>query len=156
MNKKYIVRLMPEEKAQLQDLVRKGRTQVYRIKHANILLAIDADGLNWTDQQAAEAYRCTPNTARNVRQRFVEHGLETALERKKSELPPRRPVLDGEKEARLIAVACGRPPHGRAQWTLKLLADELVALEIVEAISDQTVRRTLKKMNLNHICSRAG
>jgi transposase len=156
MNKKYIVTLMPEEKAQLQSLVRKGKTQAYRIKHANILLAIDAEGRDWTDQQAADAYRCSANTVRNVRQRFVEQGLETALERKKSALPPRRPVLDGEKEARLIAVACGKPPLGRAQWTLKLLADELVALEIVEAISDQTVRRTLKKMNLSHICSRAG
>jgi len=156
MNKKYIVRLLPEERAQLKDLVKKGKAQAYRIKHANILLALDADGPNWTDQQAADAYRCTPNTARNVRQRCVEQGLETALERKKSKLPPRLPVLDGEKEARLIAVACGKPPHGRAQWTLKLLADKLVALEIVEAISDQTVRRTLKKMNLSHICSRAG
>jgi transposase len=156
MNKKYIVRLLPEERSKLKDLVKKGKAQAYRIKHANILLALDADGPNWTDQQAADAYGCTPNTARNVRQRFVEQGLETALERKKSKLPPRLPVLDGEKEARLIAVACGKPPRGRAQWTLKLLADKLVALEIVEAISDQTVRRTLKKMNLSHICSRAG
>jgi len=99
---------------------------------------------------------CSTNTVRKVRQRFVEQGLDTALDRKKSELPPLRPVLDGEKEARLIAVASGKPSLGRAQWTLKLLADELVALEIVDSVSDQTVRRTLKKMNLRHICSRAG
>lgn len=83
-------------------------------------------------------------------------GFDEALNLKKREVPPRQPILDGEKEARLIALACGKPPHGRAKWTLKLLAQELVALEIVEAISDQTVRRKLKKMNLSHICGKAG
>lgn len=156
MNKKYIVRLTAEEKSQLKDLVKKGKTQAYRIKHANILMAIDADGTNWTDHQAAKAYRCNQNTVRNVRQRFVEQGFDAALNLKKRETPPRQPILDGEKEARLLALACGKPPQGRAKWTLKLLAQEMVALEIVEAISDQTVRRQLKKMNLNHTCASAG
>jgi transposase len=156
MNKKYIVRLTDAERKQLKDLVNKGKTQAYRIKHANILLAVDADGPNWADQQTAVAYRCNQNTVRNVRQRFVEQGLEEALNLKKRQTPPRQPILDGEKEARLIALACRKPPQGRAKWTLKLLAQELVALDIVESISDQTVRRKLKKMNLSHICGSAG
>lgn len=137
-------------------MIKKGKTQAYRIKHANILLAVDADGTNWTDQQAAKAYRCSQNTARNVRQRFVEQGFDAALNQKKRSDPPRQPILDGEKEARLIALACGKPPLGQSKWTLKLLAQELIALEIVESISDQTVRRKLKKMNLSHICGSAG
>jgi len=156
MNKKYIVRLTDAERKQLKDLVNKGKTQAYRIKHANILLAVDADGPNWADQQTAVAYRCNQNTVRNVRQRFVEQGIEEALNLKKRQTPPRQPILDGEKEAQLIALACRKPPQGRAKWTLKLLAQELVALDIVESISDQTVRRKLKKMNLSHICGSAG
>lgn len=156
MNKKYIVRLTDAERKQLKDLVNKGKTQAYRIKHANILLAVDVDGPNWADQQTAVAYRCNQNTVRNVRQRFVEQGIEEALNLKKRQTPPRQPILDGEKEARLIALACRKPPQGRAKWTLKLLAQELVALDIVESISDQTVRRKLKKMNLSHICGSAG
>ena len=156
MNKKYIVRLSAEEKIYLQSLITKGKTQAYRIKHANILLAVDVDGANWTDHQAAKAYRCNQNTVRNVRQRFVEKGFDAALNQKSRDTPPRKPILDGEKEAQLIALACGKPPQGRSKWTLKLLAQELVALEIVESISDQTVRRKLKKMNLSHICGSAG
>ncbi len=96
-----------------------------------------------------DLYRCNQNTARNVRQRFVEQGFDAALNQKKRSDPPRQPILDGEKEARLIALACGKPPLGRSKWTLKLLAQELTALEIVESISDQTVRRRLNIMNLS-------
>ena len=145
MNKKYVVRLTKDERKQLEELVRKGKVQAYRIKHANILLKTDADGPNWHDEKVAEAFSCHCNTARNVRQRFVEQGLEAALKRKKQECPSRQPILDGEKQARLIALSCSKAPEGRSHWTLKLLADKLVVLDIVESISDQTVRRALKK-----------
>ena len=147
MNKKYIVRLNSEERDLLEAMVKKGKGMVYKIKHANILLTVDADGPGLTDTQAAKAFHCHLNTVVNVRQRFVEHGLEGALERKKQEAPSRKRILDGEKEARLIAIACSKPPVGRAKWTLKMLADKLVTLQVVESVSDQTVRRTLKKTN---------
>jgi len=156
MATKYIVRLTREEREGLECLVRKGKTQAYRIKHANILLAVDADGPEWSDEQAAEAFGCHANTVRNVRQRFVEHGLASALERKRQDAPSRQRILDGEKEARLVALACSAPPDGRAKWTLQLLADKLVTLEVVEAISHQTVRRTLKKTNSGRTCVPVG
>lgn len=149
MNKKYIVRLTTEEKKELENLVKKGKTQAYRIKHANILLAVNADGPNWPDHQVAKAYKCHQNTVVNVRQRFVLQGFEAALERKKQRSPSRERILDGEKEAKLIAIACSTPPKGCAKWTMQLLADELVALEVVDSVSGQTVWRTLKKTNLN-------
>ncbi len=151
MNAKYIVRLTGEERSELADLVKTGKTPAYRIKHANILLAIDADGAGWTNEKTAEAYRCHSNTVINMRQRFVEQGFEAAMDRKKQDAPSREPILDGEKEARLIAIACSPPPEGRSKWTLQLLADKLVALEVVDSISGQTVRRTLKKTSLNRI-----
>jgi transposase len=156
MAKKYIVRLAPEERDELTALVRKGKTQAYRIKHANVLLAADADGPAWTDEQIAEAFGCHVQTVSNVRQRFVEQGLTAALERKKQVAPSRQRILDGEQEARLIALACSAPPDGRAKWTLQLLADQFVRLEVVDAISDQTVRRTLKKTNFGRICVSVG
>ena len=156
MAKKYIVRLSAEEREELEALVRKGKTQAYRIKHANILLAVDADGPSWTDEEAAEAFGCHVNTVSNVRQRLVEQGLEAAIERKKQKSPSRERILDGEKEARLIALACTEPPDGRSRWTLQMLADQLVALKVVESISDQTVRRTLKKTNLSPTCVSVG
>lgn len=149
MNKKYIVRLTAQERQELEAVVNKGKTQAYRVKHANILLAIDADGPNWPDHQAAQAYQCHQNTVRNVRQRFVEQGLETALERKRQEFPSRKRIIDGDSEARLISIACSTPPEGRGKWTMHLLADELVALNVVESVSSQTVWRTLKKTNLS-------
>jgi len=156
MNKKYIVRLTAEERKELENLVKKGKTQAYRIKHANILLAVDADGPNLSDENSAGIFGCHQNTVRNVRQRFVEQGIEVALERKKRDKPPRELKIDGEKEAQLIAIACSEPPAGHARWTLKMLADKLVELDIVDAISDQTVRRTLKKTNLSLTCGNAG
>jgi transposase len=156
MNKKYIVRLTVQERKELENLVRKGKTQAYRIKHANILLAVDADGPNLTDENSAKIFGCHQNTVRYVRQRFVEQCIEAALERKKRENPPREPKIDGEKEAQLIAIACGKPPAGRARWTLKMLAEKLVELEIVDTISDQTVRRVLKKTSLSPTCGNAG
>jgi len=156
MNKKYIVRLPREERESLEELVNKGKSAAYRIKHANILLAVDGDGPGWSDQQTASAYHCHLNTVKNVRQRFVEQGLDAALHRKRQEWPSRQRLLDGEKEARLIALACSEAPEGRTRWTLQLLADKLVELNIVESVSDQTVRRTLKKTNCNRIGVNAG
>jgi len=147
MKKKYVVRLTDDERVELEGILSKGKASAYRVKHANILLAVDANGTNMTDEEAAKAYRCHQNTVRNVRQRLVERGMEAALDRKAQEEPSRRRILDGDKEAQLIAIACGQPPDGRCRWTLKLLADRLVELGIVDAISDQTVRRTLKKTN---------
>jgi transposase len=149
MNKKYIVRLTAEERKELKDLVNKGKTQAYRIKHANILLAVDADGPNWPDHQAAKAYKCHKNTVVNVRQRFVEQGFEDALERKKQQSASRKRIIDGESEARLISIACSTPPKGCAKWTMQMLADELIVLKVVDSISGQTVWRTLKKTNLS-------
>ncbi len=156
MNKKYIVRLTSEEREYLEALVSKGKAAAYRIKHANVLLKIDADGPGWSDDDAADAFGCHPNTSRNIRQRFVEQGFEVALERKKRANPPTERKLDGEAEARLIAIGCSKPPEGRTRWTLKMLADELVTLEVVEAISDQTVRRTLKKTNCDLTAASVG
>jgi len=149
MNKKYIVRLTADERKELENLVKKGKTQAYRIKHANILLAVDADGPNWPDHQVAKAYKCHQNTVVNVRQRFVEQGFQTALERKKQQAPSRKRIIDGESEARLISIACSKPPEGFAKWTMQMLAGELVALKVVDSVSGQTVWRTLKKTNLN-------
>ncbi len=156
MNKKYIVTLTDEERNDLESIVKKGKTQAYRIKHANILLAADANSLNWYDNKIAKAFRCHVNTVQNVRQRFVEQGMDAALNRKKRKHPPIKPILDGEKEAKLIQIACSEPPEGRAKWTLQLLADKLIELKIVDSISDKTVGRALKKTNYAHICANAG
>ena len=145
MNKKYIVRLTSEERKDLEKFASKGRRAAYKIKHANILLKADADGPGWSDDAIAEAFSVHEHTVRNVRERFVEHGMKAALERKKQDAPSRKPILDGEKQARLLAIGCSQPPQGHARWTLQLLADEMVRLDIVQSISYETVRRALKK-----------
>jgi transposase len=146
MNKKYIVRLSNEERRQLTELTSKGKAAAYKIRHAHILLKADADGPAWTDAKIAESFSVSVNTVLGVRQRLVEQGLEAALNRKQQDRPSRAPRLDGAGEARLIALRCSEPPAGHARWTLRLLADQAVALEIVEAISHETVRQALKKM----------
>ncbi len=147
---KYVVRLDAEEREQLTDLVTKGRRSAAMIRRAQILLKADSGrhGPDCTDEEIAEALDVGLSTVHRVRQSFVEEGLPAALERKK---PTGRQYrkLDGRQEAHLIAVACSAPPEGRARWTLKLLADRLVALEIVDRISADTVRRTLKKTILS-------
>ena len=145
MQKRYIVRLKQEERQQLQELVSKGKAAAYKIKHANILLNIDINGQGWTDIEAAKAFGCHRNTVANLRQRLVEEGIERALERKKPKSPSRPRICDGEAQAKLIALRCGEPPKGQARWTLRLLADKLVELEIVPEISYETVRQELKK-----------
>ena len=147
--KKYIVQLTADERVQLNELTDKGKGPAYKIKHADILLNVDINGSDLSDSMVSTLLHCHQKTVSNVRKRFVEQGLEAALNRKKQTSPSRRKKLDGEGEARLIAVACSEPPGGRAEWTLQMLADELVALKVVDSICDQTVRRTLKKTNLN-------
>jgi len=151
MTKKYIVRLTGEERTQLTEIVSKGKAAAYKIKHAHLLLKVDANGPNWSDAQAAEAFSCAPRTVFSLRERFVEQGLEAALARKKQDRPSRDPILDKEKEARLIQLACSEPPSGHARWTLRLLASELVAQGIVESISPPTVMRALKKTSSSRI-----
>jgi transposase len=147
MNKKYVVRLTSEERTTLQRLVSVGKAAARKILHARILLQADqgSDGPAWTDARIAEALTAHHRTVADVRQRLVEQGLEAALNRKKRECPPRPRKLDGEAEAHLIALRCGRPPEGRTRWTLHLLADKLVELKVVDSLSYETVRRTLKK-----------
>jgi len=157
MNKKYIVRLTPEERQELHELIKKGKAPAYRIKHANILLAVDLDGpMAWPDEKAAQAFHCVISTVAEIRQRLVMQGLAAALTRKPHAQPPRKPILDGAQEARLTALACSKPAAGRAKWTLHLLADKLVELKIVDSISHETVRKILKKTNCNHIAMKIG
>jgi transposase len=156
MNKTYIVRLTDDERQGLLQLTKSGKAAAYKLKHAHILLQVDANGPNWSDEHVAKAFHWHGNTVRNVRQRFVEQGLEAALVRKKQGKPSRQRLLDGAKEAHLIALRCSQPPAGQAKWTLKLLADQLVALDVVETISYETVRQTLKKTHSNRTCTSAG
>ncbi len=145
--KKYIVRLSATERRELAELTSTGKAAASRITHARILLLADegAQGSAWIDEDVAEAVGVTVRTVENIRKRLVNDGLEAAINRKKRIRPPRERLLDGKKEAQLITICCSSPPAGRARWTLQMLADELIALDIVDTISDETVRRTLKK-----------
>jgi transposase len=147
--KKYKVTLTAEERQQLQGLIATGKAAAKKLTHARILLKADAaeGGPAWDDQRIADATEVSTDTVARVRQRFVEHGLEAALTRKKQDHPSRERKLDGRAEARLIALACSAPPDGRTEWTMKLLAGRLVELEVVDTVSDETVRRVLKKTN---------
>lgn len=147
--KKYKVTLTAEERNSLQGLIAAGKAAALKLTHARILLKADAaaGGPAWTDARIAEALEVDVTTVERLRQRFVEQGLDAALGRKKQERPSRPRTLDGKAEARLIALACSAPPQGRVRWTLRLLADKLVELEIVDTVSTETVRRTLKKTN---------
>lgn len=156
-NAKYVVRLTEEERADLEDLTRRGRVAAATVKHAWILLKADAGpgGPAWPDKQLRDAYGVSWSTIARVRQTLVEQGLAAALTRKKAERPPTRKV-DGEREARLIALACGAPPEGQARWTLRLLADKMVELEYVDELSYETVRRVLKKTSSSRGRRRSG
>lgn len=148
MLKKYRVTLTAEERSRLQDLISAGKAAARKLAHARILLKADQaddDGPAWTDARVAEALDVGTRTVSRVRERFVELGLESALSHKKPARPTRPVKIDGEAEARLVALACSRPPEGRTDWTLRLLADKMVELEIVESVSHETVRRVLKK-----------
>jgi transposase len=145
--KKYKVTLTAEERQQLSELIAAGKGAAQKLAHARILLKADAaaGGPAWPDARIAEAVEASVATVERVRQRFVEQGLEAALGRKKQGRPSRERKLDGRAEARLIALACSAPPEGRKEWTMQLLADKLVELQVVGAVCDETVRRALKK-----------
>jgi hypothetical protein len=145
--KRYKVTLEPEERQRLLDLIAAGKADARKLTHARILLKADAadGGPAWPDGPIADALEVSTATVERVRQRFVEQGLDAALDRKRRERPAREIKLDGRAEARLIALACSPPPEGRAVWTMQLLADKLVELEVVDSISDETVRLALKK-----------
>jgi transposase len=147
--KKYKVTLTADERQSLRDLIAAGKAAALKLTRARILLKADAapEGPAWTDERIAEAVEVNLTTVERVRQRFVEQGLAAALDRKKQDRPSRERKLDGAGEARLIALACSKPPAGRAAWTLRLLADQLVELEIVDTIATETVRQVLKKTN---------
>ena len=145
MQKKYIVRLTDEERGELEEVIRKLKGTSQKVKRAQILLKADADGPNWTDQRIAEAFGCRVQTVEKIRQRLVERGFAETLIGPKREKPPTEKLLNGEQEARVIAMRLGPPPAGYANWTLRLLARKVVELEIVDSISHETVRRTLKK-----------
>lgn len=145
---KYVVQLENEERQQLQTLIDQGGRAAAVLRRARILLKADQaqTDLAWNDDRIAEFAEVSLSTVHRVRQRFVQEGLEAAVFRKPASDRLYR-KLDGEGEARLIAVACSEPPEGRCRWTLKLLAERLVVLEVVETISYESVRRTLKKTN---------
>jgi len=149
--KKYIVRLEADERERLQRLVRAGKAAAYKIRHANMLLMADADGPAWSDERIVEGLGVSVGQIEHLRQRFVEQGLDACLERKKQERPSIEPKFDGEKEAKLIALACGKTPQGRERWSLRLLADRAVELRIVESTSHETVRQVLQKTRSSRI-----
>ena len=153
LNKKYIVELTNTQREELKACVNKGAN---KIKRANILLKADATGPGWSDKRIAEAFVCNTKTVYNVRRRFVEKGLSGALDRKHRKDAPCPYKLDGEAEARLIALSCSEPPEGFGRWSLRLLTSELVRLEIVESISPETVRRILKKHAKTTSCEPMG
>jgi transposase len=147
--KKYKVTLTAEERNSLWGLIAAKKTAAKKVVQARILLKADAgpEGPAWIDARIAEALEVDVSTVERLRQRFVEQGLEAALGRKQQDRPSRQRTLDGQAEAHLIALACSEPPAGRARWTLRLLADQLVELEVVDTVSTETVRRALKKTN---------
>jgi hypothetical protein len=147
MNKKYVVTLEADERRQLRDLVHVGRAAAYKRRHAEVLLKADAGPLGpaWTDERMAEAFGVSVRSIGYLRERFVTEGLEAAMGRRQRSRPPVEAKLDGRQEARLVALSCSAVPEGHRRWTLRLLADRLVQLKVVDSISHETVRQTLKK-----------
>ena len=142
MNKKYLVDLNEDERRELERIVRAGKHNARKIGWAHALLKA-AEG--WQDEEIAEALRLSLPTVQRIRQRFVEEGLAVALGSRSHQPRPYLQRLDGKQEARLVALACSQPPEGHRRWTLRLLADKIVELQVVEQVSYQTVRRVLKK-----------
>ena len=151
MGTRYQVKLTKEEREELLALISKKRVSAKKSLKARVLLKADCgeEGTCWPNDKIANAFELSTKTVIRIRKQFVEEGLEVALNRK-AYPKTRRRKLEGEEEAHLIAICCGTPPEGRAKWTLRLLADQLVALKIVDTVSYETIRRTLKKMCLNH------
>jgi Homeodomain-like domain len=156
--KTYVVRLSGEERQQLETLARKGKSPARRLLKARILLKADVSGAGegWSDSRIIEALDASPSMVYRVRKQLVEEGLEAVLSRKQRATPAVLPIFDGEKEAKLIALACSKPPKGRARWTLRLLENKVVELGIVDRASDSTIGRTLKKTLLSPIAGSNG
>jgi hypothetical protein len=146
MAKKYIVRLTDGERLSLKEIFAKFKGSSQKVRRAQVLLKADAGGPSWTDAKISDAFGCRTKTVENIRERFVTEGFDVTLNGKPRPKPPSQKVLDGEQEAKVIALRLGAPPPGFANWTLRLLAEQVVALEIVESISHETLRRMLKKM----------
>jgi transposase len=151
--KKYVVRLSAEERAQLDALIRKGKSSAQRLMKARILLKADVSecGEGWSDSQIVEALDTSLTTIYRTRLQLVEEGLEAVLSRKKPSRTSVLPIFDGEKEAKLIALACSTPPQGHARWSLRLLENKVVEFGIVDRASDSTIGRVLKKLNSSRI-----
>jgi hypothetical protein len=144
MQKKFVVRLTDAEREMLSKLAKQRRVSAQKVRRAQILAKADSDGPNWTDAEIADAFDCSTKTVENIRERLVIEGFEVTLNGKpKSRV--REKVLDGEQEAKIIALRLGQPPKGFSNWTLRLLAEQAVSLEIVESVSHETLRQTLKK-----------
>jgi hypothetical protein len=156
--KRYLVKLSGEERAQLEALIRKGKSPAQRLLKARILLKADVSeaGEGWSDGQIIEALETSPSMVYRVRKQLVEEGIEAVLSRKPRATPAVPRIFDGEKEAKLIALACSKPPKGRARWTLRLLENKVVELGIVDRASDSTIGRTLKKTRSSRIADSAG
>lgn len=142
---KYIVRLSDEERQKLKTIVKKLKGTSQKVKRAIVLLKADADGPNWTNEKIHELTGMTLQTISNIRKQLVLEGFDVVLDRKKRRLPPVPKKLDGLQEAKIIATRCGSPPEGFGQWSLRLLANQTVVLEIADSISHETIRKTLKK-----------
>ena len=145
MEKKYIVRLNDAEREELDQIVRKFSGSSQKVRRAQILLKADAAGAAWTDAQISDAFGCRTKTVENIRQRMVELGFRQTLDGKQRLEPARPKCLTGDEEARIIATRLGRPPAGYANWTLRLLADKVVELNLASRVSHETIRQTLKK-----------
>jgi transposase len=145
--KKYVVKLSEDERNQLNEMIRKGKNSAQRLMKARILLKADVSeaGEGWSDSRIIKALETSATTVYRTRQQLVEEGFEAALSRKQRARPAVPPIFDGEKEARLIALSCSKPPKGRARWTLRLLESAVVELNIVDRSSDSTIWRVLKK-----------
>jgi len=146
MHKKYIVRLSDAERDILNRLAKQRHVSFQKVRRAQVLLKADADGPNWIDTKIADAFDYSTQTVENIRERLVTEGFETTLHGRLKQRV-RGKVLDGEQEAKIIALRLGQPPQGFANWTLRLLATQAVALEIAESVSHETLRRMLKKTN---------
>jgi len=156
--KTYVVRLSSEERQHLETLVRKGKSPARRLLKARILLKADVSeaGEGWSDSRIIEALDASPSMVYRVRKQLVEEGFAAVLSRKQRAMPAVAPIFDGEKEAKLIALACSKPPQGRARWSLRLLENKVVELGIVDRASDSTIGRTLKKTLSNPIADSNG
>jgi transposase len=146
--KKYLVALRNEQRVELEELTKKGTICASKMNHVRILLLADINNQKggWTDANISEALNISVATIERVRQRFVESGMQSALQRREPK-NRRHKIIDGEKEAHLIALACSETPMGKAKWTLQMLAEQMVELKYVEQVSKETIRQTLKKTN---------